>query len=78
MSGRREQRAEMQRTWMVLEPREAGRPMRRKDLEDADTRASAEAAATAVGDTAQAERHGGYSVSVRTHLPTLARAARGR
>lgn len=35
--GRREQRAEMQSTWSILEPRVRGVPMRKKDLEDAST-----------------------------------------
>lgn len=76
--GRREQRAEMQRTWSVYEPRKTGTPFSRKDVEDAETRASAEAAATAVGASppgAEAETHGGYSVSRNVYLPALARVA---
>ena len=33
--GRREQRAELERTWTVLEPRVPGTPFRRTDIEDA-------------------------------------------
>ena len=43
--GRREQRAELRSTWMVLETREPGVPFRRKDIVDADARLDAERAA---------------------------------
>lgn len=72
--GRREQAAEMRSTWMVLEPREAGRPFRRKDLDDADARLVAERAA-ARNAVAQPEAEFVPAVSVRTYLPALARVA---
>lgn len=79
MSGRREQRAEMRRTWQVYVPTVGGRPMSRKDVEDAETRASAEAgAAAAVRDIplAESERDSGLSVSRNVHLPSLIRVAK--
>lgn len=42
--GRREQRAELESTWVTYEPREPGTPFRKKDLVDAEDRAIAEAA----------------------------------
>lgn len=38
--GRREQRAELESTWSTYEPRVPSTPFRKKDLEDADERAS--------------------------------------
>jgi hypothetical protein len=38
--GRREMRAELQASWSTFTPRVPGTPFRRKDLEDADERAS--------------------------------------
>lgn len=38
--GRREQRTELQSTWSSYTPRVPGTPFRKKDLEDADERAS--------------------------------------
>lgn len=53
--GRREQREEMQRTWVTYTPRYAGVPMTRKDIEDADEASAVAAGVDAALDT-QAER----------------------
>ncbi len=45
--GRRELRAELQSSWSTYEPRERGVPFRKRDIADADERASAERAAEA-------------------------------
>lgn len=77
--GRREQRAEMQRTWNVYEPRVGSRPFTAKDLEDAEARAQAEVAEVkrleALDHIVFVNPELPPTVSVRTHLPTLARAA---
>lgn len=68
--GRREDRAALQASGIVLEPRVPGVPFSRKDLEDAETRASAPPASGAIVDVA------GWSPSRRTYLPALAKVAR--
>lgn len=74
--GRREQRAEMQRTWSVYEPQKPGTPFTAKDLADAETRA--EAAATAEGASPSAPKLQGmadYVPSRRVYPIALARVA---
>jgi hypothetical protein len=75
--GRREQRAEMQRTWHVYVPVVAGKPFAAKDLHDANERA--EAAATAEGarynDAPKLQGMADYVPSRRVYPIALARVA---
>jgi hypothetical protein len=49
---RKQQAAELRRTWKVYEPREPGKPFTRRDLEDADERERAAARESQLADGA--------------------------
>lgn len=71
--GRRELRAELQASWSTLEPREPGKPFTKKDIADAEERASAEAGAAAAGDAldAQAAKHRDLASAIPRRLIAL-------
>jgi hypothetical protein len=73
--GRREQRDELQSTWTVLEPVVSGTPFWRKDIEDAAARNEADRARERGGVLVTDRIAAEPTLSRRTYLPALARAA---